>query len=80
MAPWSSRFACCARAAPDTRSSASSHQDRMQRSVKEHQAVCQSILDANGDAGRNEMLEHISIGGKDFAEFVSGLSPELLGI
>lgn len=53
---------------------------RMQRSVKEHQAVCQAILDANGDAARKEMLEHISIGGKDFAEFVSGLSPELLGI
>lgn len=53
---------------------------RMQRSVKEHQAVCQAILDADGDAAREAMLEHISIGGKDFAEFVSGLSPELLGI
>jgi hypothetical protein len=40
----------------------------MQRSVKEHQAVCQAILDANGDAGRNEMLEHISIDGKDSHE------------
>jgi DNA-binding GntR family transcriptional regulator len=53
---------------------------RMQRSVTEHRAVALAIADADSGAAREAMLAHISIGGKDFAEFVSGLPPELLGI
>lgn len=53
---------------------------RMQRSVKEHGDVSRAIADADSGAAREAMLAHISIGGKDFAEFVSGLPPELLGI
>ncbi|MBO9647991.1 MAG: GntR family transcriptional regulator [Variovorax sp.] len=53
---------------------------RMERSSREHEAVCKAILAMDPQAARDAMLEHISIGGKDFAEFVSGLPPDFVGL
>lgn len=51
---------------------------RMLRSVQEHAAITESLLRGDPAQAQAAMLEHISIGGRDFAEFVSGLPKELL--
>ncbi|MDM0052599.1 GntR family transcriptional regulator [Variovorax sp. J22R115] len=51
---------------------------RMKRSALEHAAIAKGVLDNDAAAAHAAMLNHISIGGKDFAEFVSGIPTELL--
>jgi DNA-binding GntR family transcriptional regulator len=53
---------------------------RTKRSAQEHGAIAEALLLGDPQGAHAAMLEHISIGGKDFAEFVSGLPPELLGL
>ena len=45
----------------------------MQKSLREHQAER-----GDAEAARTAMIEHIALGGKDLAEFVSTLEPEML--
>ena len=52
---------------------------RAQRSYQEHAVVAQAIAAGDEVGAWRAMAEHVAIGGKDFAEFVSGISPELLG-
>ena len=52
---------------------------RMKRSALEHAAIAKGVLGNDAAAAHAAMLNHISIGGKDFAEFVSGIPTELLG-
>ena len=52
---------------------------RLKRSLSEHRAVLASIERGDEDAVRASMTEHIGVGGRDFAEIVSGLQPYLLG-
>ena len=50
----------------------------MQKSLREHQAVVEAIERGDAEAARTAMIEHIALGGKDLAEFVSTLEPEML--
>jgi len=50
----------------------------MKRSALEHAAIAKGVLGNDAAAAHAAMLNHISIGGKDFAEFVSGIPTELL--
>jgi DNA-binding GntR family transcriptional regulator len=51
---------------------------RMSRSLQDHAAIAAALLRGEPEQAHAAMLEHISIGGRDFAEFVSGLPQELL--
>ena len=51
---------------------------RMQRSAREHTAITEALLRSDPAEAQAAMLVHISIGGSDFAEFVSGLPQDLL--
>jgi DNA-binding GntR family transcriptional regulator len=51
---------------------------RMARSLQDHAAIAAALLRGDPEQAHAAMLEHISIGGRDFAEFVSGLPEELL--
>lgn len=46
---------------------------RIRTSHEDHQRVLDAILRGDADAAQQAMVEHISIGGKGFAEFVSTL-------
>jgi DNA-binding GntR family transcriptional regulator len=46
---------------------------RMQVSFADHQRVLDAILRGDAEAAQQHMLEHITVGGKGFAEFVSTL-------
>ena len=52
---------------------------RVAKSLAEHQQVLAAISAGDPEAARQAMLEHISVGGKDFAEFVSSLNSEAVG-
>ena len=51
---------------------------RMTRSHQDHAAIAAALLRGDPEQAHAAMLDHISIGGRDFAEFVSGLPQELL--
>ncbi|MGQ3117588.1 GntR family transcriptional regulator [Hydrogenophaga sp.] len=53
---------------------------RMQRSVEEHHAVALAIANGDEAAAWQAMSDHIAIGGRDFAEFVSGIPASLLSV
>jgi len=44
---------------------------RMRTSYEDHQRVLDAILDGDAKAAQQYMIEHIAVGGKGFAEFVS---------
>jgi DNA-binding GntR family transcriptional regulator len=46
---------------------------RMRVSYEDHQRVLDAILQGDADRAQQYMVEHISVGGKGFAEFVSTL-------
>lgn len=50
----------------------------MAKSLQEHRTVFEAIERGDAEASRQAMAEHIAVGGKDLAEFVSLLEPELL--
>lgn len=50
----------------------------MEKSLQEHRTVFEAIERGDSEASRQAMAEHIAVGGKDLAEFVSLLEPELL--
>jgi DNA-binding GntR family transcriptional regulator len=50
----------------------------MQRSLREHRTVVEAIERGDMQGAQQAMTEHIAVGGKDLAEFVSLLEPELL--
>ena len=51
---------------------------RLLRSLDEHEKIASAIDSGDPEAARMAMQEHISVGGQDFAEFVSSLNPNLL--
>lgn len=51
---------------------------RLSRSLHDHEAIAAALLRGDPEQAHAAMLEHISIGGRDFAEFVSGVPEELL--
>jgi DNA-binding GntR family transcriptional regulator len=51
---------------------------RLEQSLGEHREVVAAIESGNVEAARLTMVRHISVGGKDFAEFVSSLNHSLL--
>lgn len=51
---------------------------RVTKSLAEHKQILVAVVAGDSDAARHAMLEHLSVGGKDFAEFVSLLNPDLL--
>ena len=50
----------------------------MEKSLQEHRAVVEAMERGDAEASRLAMAEHIAVGGKDLAEFVSMLEPDLL--
>lgn len=46
---------------------------RMQISFEDHQRILDAILRGDAEAAQQHMLEHITVGGRGFAEFVSTL-------
>jgi DNA-binding GntR family transcriptional regulator len=46
---------------------------RMRVSYEDHQRVLDAILQGDADRAQQHMVEHVSVGGKGFAEFVSTL-------
>ena len=52
---------------------------RIGRSLEEHRHLLVGIESGDPARGHAAMLEHISIGGRDFAEFVSRLPPAYVG-
>lgn len=50
----------------------------MSKSLQEHREVVAAIESGDAEAARVAMVQHISVGGKDFAEFVSSLNHGLL--
>lgn len=52
---------------------------RTRRSAVEHEKVAAAVSVGDGDAAWQAMADHVAIGGKDFAEFVSGIPSTLLG-
>jgi len=46
---------------------------RMRTSHEDHQRVLDAILQGDAEAAQRHMIEHVSVGGKGFAEFVSTL-------
>jgi DNA-binding GntR family transcriptional regulator len=51
---------------------------RIAVSHADHGKVVDAIVRGDAESAAHHMLEHISIGGKDFAEFVSTLQPDFL--
>lgn len=51
---------------------------RLERSLREHAAVLQCIEAGDEEGARQAMIEHISVGGRDFAEFVSSVPSDFL--
>lgn len=51
---------------------------RMRRSAEDHQRIAQAILAGDENAAQYAMIEHISISGKGFSEFVSTLPESIL--
>ena len=51
---------------------------RLEQSLGEHREIVAAIETGDPEAARQAMLRHISVGGKDFAEFVSAINPNLL--
>ncbi|MBI3453297.1 MAG: GntR family transcriptional regulator [Rhodospirillales bacterium] len=51
---------------------------RLQRSLDEHDAVVQAILDGDGDRARRAMQGHVAIQGDVFMDFVASLPPAFL--
>lgn len=51
---------------------------RMQDSAREHERILQAVLAGDPLAAQKHMVEHISVGGSGFAEFVSMLPPSML--
>lgn len=51
---------------------------RLVQSLSEHREVVAAIESGDSEAARQAMVRHISVGGKDFAEFVSSLNQNLL--
>jgi DNA-binding GntR family transcriptional regulator len=51
---------------------------RVNKSLAEHKQVLAAVAAGDSEAARQAMLDHISVGGKDFAEFVSSLNADLL--
>lgn len=51
---------------------------RLEQSLLEHREVVAAIESGDAEAARLAMVRHISVGGKDFAEFVSSLGQNLL--
>ncbi|MDM0045034.1 GntR family transcriptional regulator [Variovorax dokdonensis] len=51
---------------------------RLLKSLGEHEKIAAAIESGDAEAARAAMQEHISVGGQDFAEFVSSLNPNLL--
>jgi DNA-binding GntR family transcriptional regulator len=45
--------------------------DRLRVSYEDHQRVLDAIFRGDANAAQQQMIEHISVGGKGFAEFVS---------
>jgi DNA-binding GntR family transcriptional regulator len=45
----------------------------MRVSYEDHQRVLEAILRGDAEAAQRHMIEHITVGGKGFAEFVSTL-------
>jgi DNA-binding GntR family transcriptional regulator len=50
---------------------------RMRISSEDHQRVLDAILRGDAEEAQQQMIEHISVGGKGFAEFVSTLSSKM---
>jgi DNA-binding GntR family transcriptional regulator len=50
----------------------------MEKSLLEHRAVVSAIERGDAEAAYSAMAEHIAIGGKELADFVSSLEPGLL--
>jgi len=46
---------------------------RLERSLEEHRVIVAAIEAGDADAARKAMIEHIAVGGRDFAELVSTL-------
>lgn len=51
---------------------------RAENSSREHRAILTAIEKGDAQAARQAMIEHISVGGRDFAELVTALKPGLL--
>lgn len=51
---------------------------RFEQSLQEHREVVAAIESGDVEAARLAMVRHISVGGNDFAEFVSSLNQNLL--
>jgi len=48
---------------------------RIEKSLRDHQAIMAAIESGDGEAARLAMIEHISVGGSDFADLLSTLAP-----
>lgn len=46
---------------------------RLERSLEEHRVIVAAIEAGDADTARKAMIEHIAVGGRDFAELVSTL-------
>ncbi|WP_158592135.1 GntR family transcriptional regulator [Noviherbaspirillum sedimenti] len=51
---------------------------RVSKSVEEHRLILEAILQGDASAAYERAIEHISVGGKEFAEFVSAIPSNLL--
>ncbi|RJF95627.1 GntR family transcriptional regulator [Noviherbaspirillum saxi] len=51
---------------------------RLDRSLREHAVVVERIEAGDEEGARLAMVEHISVGGRDFAEFVSSVPTDFL--
>ncbi|WP_283442379.1 GntR family transcriptional regulator [Noviherbaspirillum suwonense] len=52
---------------------------RLEQSLQEHREVLLRIEAGDCEGARQAMIAHISVGGRDFAEFVSSLPSEFIG-
>jgi Transcriptional regulators len=51
---------------------------RMRQSAEDHQRIADAILRGDEEGAHREMIEHIVVGGKGFAEFISTLPESML--
>lgn len=51
---------------------------RMKESARDHGRILEAVLAGDAQAAQQHMVEHISVGGTGFAEFVSMLPPSML--
>ncbi|EHP38377.1 GntR family transcriptional regulator [Cupriavidus basilensis OR16] len=51
---------------------------RMKKSVEEHKAIALCVIGEDAEGAQAAMISHIAIGGRDFAEFVSGIPDDFL--